>query len=137
MSNYRSLMVAVCLFLGGNVMAQEDIAVTGSVVDSKTGEAVIGATVYFINVRDSLDSKFGTTDVEGNFIVKNMPRAFYKLEIRSIGYKTYQQVLRITQSAQMAPISMAPDVKQLDEVVVEAEQAVQQKGDTTVYRADS
>ncbi len=137
MSNFRSLVVAVCLFLGVNAMAQEDITVTGSVVDSKTGEAVIGATVYFINVRDSLDSKFGTTDVEGNFIVKNMPRAFYKLEIRSIGYKTYQQVLRITQSAQMATITMAPDVKQLDEVVVEAEQAVKQKGDTTVYRADS
>ncbi len=137
MSNYRSLLLVVCLFWGASATAQEDITVTGRVLDAKSGEAVIGATVYFINVKDSLDSKFGTTDVEGKFTVKNMPRAFYKLEIRSIGYKTYQQVLRITQSAQMAPIALAVDVKQLDEIVVEAEQAVKQKGDTTVYRADS
>lgn len=115
----------------------QDINVSGRLVDSDTGEGIIGATVLFVNVKDSAASQFTTSGPQGNFMVKDLGRAFYKVKIQSIGFKPYQQIVRLTQTVSLGVISLKPEIEELDEVVVEGDLAVIQKGDTTVFRAGS
>lgn len=124
----------VSLFIT-HITFSQSLTITGKVVDAGSGEPLVGATVLFVNIRDSAASRFGNTGVDGIFLVKELSRAFYKVRIRSVGYKPYQQIVRVSQTVSLGAISLQPDIQQLQEVVVEGDLAVVQKGDTMVFRA--
>jgi len=129
------VLLGLTFFIQVNALAQ-DLVVTGKAIDLQNGEPLVGATVLFVNVKDSLASKFSQVDVNGDFTVKNLSRAFYKLQIRSLGYKPFEQIVRITESTNIPTIGLEPNYTELDEIVIQAEEApVIKKGDTTVYRA--
>jgi TonB-dependent receptor len=61
--------------------------VSGKVVDAKTGETLIGATVAV----DDSQHLAASTDLEGNFTIPQVPVGKHKVRVRYIGYKEKEQ----------------------------------------------
>ncbi|WP_420318543.1 outer membrane beta-barrel protein [Ekhidna sp.] len=133
-----SLTILTFLFSSHIAFTQEqELSVSGALVDASDKTPLIGATVLMVNVKDSTRSKFAIADGDGRFSVSNLERAFYRLRISNVGYISYTKLLRVTIPDQsLGTISLEPEITNLDEVVVEGEViAVQQIGDTTQYNA--
>ena len=119
------------------VIAQDtSFEITGAVVDIADGTGIPGASVLFINVKDSTRSRFAAADENGAFKVIKLEKAFYRLNITSMGYKPYSRILRITTSANLGSVGLESDEKVLDEVEVIGEVVpMEKKGDTILYNA--
>jgi outer membrane receptor protein involved in Fe transport len=75
---YGIVVLFSCLLLSGVLDAQ---TITGSVVDSKTGEPLIGATVVIVG------KTTGTTvDVNGKFVLNNVGTFPLQLRVSYLGY---------------------------------------------------
>ncbi|RDC65290.1 TonB-dependent receptor [Adhaeribacter pallidiroseus] len=91
--------------------------IKGTIKDSKTQEAVIGASVAVTG-----SSNGAVTDVEGNFIIPKVPTGTHNLSISFISYKT-KTIEGISVQADKTTLintSLDPDIGQLAEVVVTA-----------------
>ncbi|MEP2026817.1 outer membrane beta-barrel protein, partial [Reichenbachiella sp.] len=97
------------------------------------------ATVLMVNIKDSTQSKYTISDIEGRFLVENLSRAFYKLQIQSLGYVPYTQILRVQGvDANIGTVGIDPDIKTLDDVEIQGFIApVEKKGDTIQYNAEA
>lgn len=60
------------------------------------------------------------TDMDGNFVINNLPRGKYSIVISSLGYKTYKEKIEVSgESDGLAlEVVMSEDMKMLEEVVV-------------------
>ena len=127
------------LVVQGLVAQENGFQSKGTLTDATNGEAIAGATVLFVNVKDSTRSRFSTSNQQGEFIVKRLEQAFYKVHITSIGYKPYVRVIRVTEEMViLGNIKLEQDVEILDAVEVKGEVLpVEQKGDTVQYNADA
>ena len=116
----------------------QNIKLSGKLVDKETKEAVVGANVLLINIKDSTASKFAASDPNGEFIISQAPRAFYRLQIKTVNYKLYNQIIRLTQDVNLGVIQLTPDTTILESVKIQGQVIpVEQKGDTTVYNANA
>ena len=133
------LGVALLMSVLSAAAQDETITAVGSIKDAKDQSAVIGATILFKNVKDSTRSKYAVSAVDGSFQVKNLEQAFYRIIIQSLSYKTYTQIIRVSQSGvNLGVISLEPDSKVLDVVEIKGDVVpVEQKGDTILYNADA
>lgn len=116
----RKLMLLVtCLFIGlGFATAQR--RVTGVVISSEDNEPVVGASVLVKGTNT------GTiTDLDGKFVLPNVPNSAKNLVISYIGMKS--QEVTITSTMKIVLVS---DSKQMDEIVVVG-YGVQRKKDLT------
>ena len=83
--NY-SLLVLFLLFLSfffSDLYAQKKNTgrIAGALVDAQSGEALIGANVYLENTTIGAAS-----DLNGNYIINQVPAGSYTLIVSSIGY---------------------------------------------------
>lgn len=77
-----SLTALLLLVVSTGVMAAQTGKITGSVINSKTGEPIIGATVMVQG------TKLGAqTDLDGNYTIKRVPHGTHVLVISSVGYQ--------------------------------------------------
>jgi TonB-linked SusC/RagA family outer membrane protein len=103
------ILLLICLFTGQTVFAQEQITVTGTIVD-RDNEPLAG-----VIVQDAGDLKVGvTTDIDGNFTVK-VSNANTSLKVTYLGYITQTVPLKGQRSIS---VILEADSKGLDEVVV-------------------
>jgi len=90
-------------------------SVSGSVLDSESGEALIGASVVVKGT-----TKGGIADLQGNFSIKNVPAGTQSLEISYVGYES--QSLEVTvnegQDTQAGAINLETTAVGLKEVEV-------------------
>jgi len=136
----RYVTLIAFLILAQSSLAQvESSNVSGKVLDGSDGSAVVGATILLHNVKDTTRSKYGISDTEGFFLIKDAERAFYKMYVQSVGYKTYNRLIRLTGvDADLGSVTLRPDSIMLDAVEVTGDVVpVENKGDTTVYNADA
>ncbi|MEO1055095.1 MAG: outer membrane beta-barrel protein [Bacteroidota bacterium] len=133
----QKIFVVWLLLLGSITSWAQESIVKGSLKDAENGTPIIGATVLLISVKDTTDRRGAASDVEGQFVVKGLSTAFYKLQITSIGYEPFKTFVRVNQSAiDLGDLSLKVDTKVLDGVKVEGEVVpVEQKGDTTEYNS--
>ncbi|MEM9855711.1 MAG: outer membrane beta-barrel protein [Bacteroidota bacterium] len=138
LGTYTRTLIYLVVLLFPALSHAQDIKFTGRLLDKETKEPVVGANVLLINVKDSSASRFAASNAQGNFVISNATRAFYRLRIQTITHKPYTQILRLTQDVSIGVIALEPDIKVLDEIQVEGEVIpVEQRGDTTVYNADA
>ena len=105
--NSSFLCMMVFLFLMPKVTFAQGIEIKGTVND-ELGETMIGVSVLIKGT-----GKGTITDVDGKFYLKNVdPKSV--LEFSFVGYKTKE----VKVSAQNLVVSMIPDSKQLEDVVV-------------------
>lgn len=100
------------------VFAQQSVGkVMGTVVDAATGEGVIGANVYFEGT-----TLGAASDLDGTFIILNVPAGKYTMIVEMIGYaKVTLTNLEVKDSeTTRLGISLKSEAFTTDEVVVEA-----------------
>ncbi|MCK9407627.1 MAG: TonB-dependent receptor [Bacteroidetes bacterium] len=74
------LLIGSLLFCSAELMASGKIR--GSIVDEKTKEALVGASVVVVG------TNYGAvTDIDGNYIILNLPVATYSLRVSFLGYQ--------------------------------------------------
>lgn len=105
----RCFIVIGVFLLAANYANSQTIVVKGTVVDSETGEPLIG-----VNVIDETTKKGTITDVNGTYILKDIsPTA--KLSFSYLGYETVR--LNID-GRSILNVKLVPSTKMLDELVV-------------------
>lgn len=114
-------------------------SVQGVLADGDDATEVVGATVLMVNVRDSTQSKYAITDVNGAFKIENAEESFYNLSITSIGYKPYSKVVRLgVVDMNLGRVFVKQDSKLLEAIEVKGDVvAMEIKGDTLQYNADA
>ncbi|RAV99727.1 TonB-dependent receptor family protein [Pseudochryseolinea flava] len=135
----KIILIIACVVAGPVAFAQK-ISVKGQLVDS-VQSPLPSATVLILNVKDSSLVNFGLTNQTGEFEVKNLTRQEYLFKVSYVGYSTITISFSASANegvANLGIIQMRPEVKQLGEVVVEAERApVVVKRDTIEFNATS
>jgi TonB-linked SusC/RagA family outer membrane protein len=112
MTKLRSFVLAVILFSAFSAFAQNSGRITGKVLDEKTSEPIVGATISLVN------EKGGTvTDTDGAFslAVKAFP---VTISVNYLGYK--RQEIVVYDASKPVAITLSENVNALDEVVVTA-----------------
>ena len=100
-------MLLLCLGMSLSAFAQQKITIASSVSDSKTGDAVIGASIIEVGTLNGV-----ITDIDGKFTI-NAP-ADSQLEVSCMGYQT----IVLPAGNFPASVSLEPDTQYLEEVVV-------------------
>jgi hypothetical protein len=103
----------ILLFFGVSRALAQSI-IQGHVLDGETLTPLPGANVFIAN------STYGVASgTEGEFIIKGLPRAHYKLVVSFVGYDT--QVIDVVPNAGLTyKIILKPSAKKLNEFVVHA-----------------
>jgi hypothetical protein len=65
-----------------SLFAQSTQVLEGVILDSETGEPVIGASLFFPDLK-----KGAVTDIDGNYKIDNLPLGKYRAEIGAISYQ--------------------------------------------------
>jgi len=101
-----------------SLFAQKGGTLTGAVIDGETGEPVIGGNVYFENT-----TLGAATDLDGNFIIFNIPAGSYNLIVSVIGYSdTRIANVRIAEGkTEKLDVTLKSEILTTEVVVVEAE----------------
>jgi hypothetical protein len=114
--------------------------VYGKVIDSRTKKPVDYASVTILAAQK--DSVISGVLAQGNgdFNMEKLPFGRFRLRIQFIGYKNYTQPVSITPNTieqDLGNISIEPDNKQLQDVVIEGEKSpVIMSIDRRVYNVD-
>ena len=84
----KNIASLVCIFIGFIAFAQAQTGVvSGKVVDAKTGETLMGATVAV----DDSQHLAVATDLDGNFTITKVPAGKHKVRVRYIGYQEKEE----------------------------------------------
>ncbi len=84
---------------------------TGYITDVETGEKLIGASVEFVEHRIG-----AATNVDGYFVVKNIPAGLQRVRVRSLGYLPIEEEITIVEGEsirrtfEMTPAEVEGDV---------------------------
>lgn len=113
----RIVIGFILLFFALPMFAQERGEITGQVVDARTKEPLIGVNVIVLDTQ-----RGASTDLEGNYIIQNVPTGTYRLKFMYIGYEGVLKTDVVVKSASPAFVNaeMTPTVIQTSEVTVTA-----------------
>jgi len=131
--NWKSLVFNLALLLvsTGVITGQNEIEVTGKVVDSKSGQPIEFATIV-LNDLSTGDMISGTTSLPDGRFELNAPHANFEVEISFIGFSD-QKVSEYdldNNNVDLGVIRLLADSQTLDEVVIRAEKS------QTVFKLD-
>ncbi len=114
MKNIILLFITVLTFRT-ILFSQEKGSITGRIIDSKTGEGIIGANVLLEGTNLGAAS-----DIEGNYLINNIPVGIYNLNITYISYSKTQikSVEVISEKTIAINAALVPEAISVDEVVV-------------------
>ena len=116
---FLSLLIMIMfLTIHSNVSAQNSGSIYGKIVDSATGEDLIGANILLEGTTIGAAS-----DIEGNFIISNIPSGSYSLIASMIGYSKLTVTNLQVNSGENNKIDLAlvPEAVETEEVVITAE----------------
>ncbi|NBW38280.1 MAG: TonB-dependent receptor, partial [Cytophagia bacterium] len=78
------------LLLACSVALAQNGSISGKILDSDTKEGLIGATVVVDKT-----TLGGITDLDGKFLIKNVPAGAYQLRIKYVGYEDMLQSINV------------------------------------------
>jgi len=114
--------------------------ISGQIIDENQ-QPVPFATISLINISTSKTIDGTIADDQGKFSIRNIPAGTFKVNISFIGYdpvvKSSYEITGKGESYDLGMISLAPNVKELDEVVVEGKkELMEEKVDRIIYNAE-
>ncbi len=112
----RSIAVLVLLMFS-LTWAQSDGQIVGSVVDSQTGEPLIGANIYLEGT-----TLGAASDLDGRYLILNVPEGGYTLVVSIVGYAEMKVSDVQVEAGEVTKldIPVQPEILTTDVVVVEA-----------------
>jgi outer membrane receptor protein involved in Fe transport len=109
------LFLFILLSIPSSVLA---VDIKGHIHDSKTGEELVGATVYVLELRKGIVS-----GLDGSFIIRNIPQGKYSVICSFVGYQTIEMKIEIINNQdQVLDFSLNSQTKELNQVVITANQ---------------
>lgn len=137
MSKYFCFSFFLLFFLTSN--AQNDIRITGSVIDINTLLPIEAATVFFSNVKDSTIIEFTSTDKNGLFRIvtkKYDNPVFFK--VNQTGYQSFvEEHTGLIENKDFGKVYLLNNKYALDEIVVVKDIPIKVKKDTLEFNAAS
>lgn len=112
------LLSAFMFFIPVALFAQGSGSISGKIIGKETGEPLIGVTILLKGT-----SKGAISDVQGNYLIRNIPTGIYSLSFKYLGYGTkYISEVKINPgvTTRLSPMLSASGSQQLDEVIVTA-----------------
>ncbi|MBK8635334.1 MAG: TonB-dependent receptor [Saprospiraceae bacterium] len=126
------------LLLFTQVLFAQKISISGKVLDAKNGEPIIGAAIALLQATDSAVVTGEITDVDGYFIIRDVKRRDFILQISYLGYERLFKNVNSESDIDLKVLNLYESSQVLDEVVVQAEAVTgRQKGDTISYNASA
>ncbi|MEH0156946.1 TonB-dependent receptor [Limibacter armeniacum] len=135
----KQLLLTLLLFFAVQSLWAQSAILKGKLEDTSDHTPLIGATLLLIDQQDTT-KRIGTiTDTEGFFNFKNVKPNSYKLQVKYVGYKTIEQVLKLEAGINdVKTVQLSEDKQLLKEVVVEDKTSPAiVKGDTVQYNASA
>lgn len=116
----RYFSLVFLLLMSGFAFAQNG-SIAGRVVDYKTKEAIIGASVVIQGTTVG-----SATDIDGNFLINNVKPGTYTIVVSYIAYKTQTipDVLVESGNKTTLTIDLPEDVAELQEIVITARKEI-------------
>lgn len=135
---FRQFLVIVLSLFCTHLFAQT-YSVSGKIADEKDKSPLIGVNVLLTGKSDTTLQKGSSTDIDGEFVIKDVKPGEYILTVSYISYKTVQKNITVSDAyVELEDIYISEDSKLLKEVIIEGKQIrVQQLGDTAQYNADA
>ena len=106
----KLMLLMTCLFIGIGLVNAQISKVTGTVTSEEDGLPVVGASVVVKGTQQGV-----VTDLDGKFILENLPSSVKTLMISFIGMKTVEVEIKPVLS-----VVLRADTEVLDEVMVVA-----------------
>lgn len=94
-------------------LAYSQGSVSGTVTDSRTGEPLPGVSVVLSELQ-----RGAPTNLDGEYMIADIPSGTYTLTVTYIGYSRYTQEIQIGDSEVVQDIALEQDILGLEEVVV-------------------
>lgn len=118
MKRFGVLLVAGALVLMAAGARAQSGALTGKVFDEHTGEELVGANVLILGTTHGT-----TTDIDGKYVVRNIPPGTHTVRISFVGYTAKTVTGVQIDAGRMAElnVSLAATAVEADEVIVTAE----------------
>ncbi len=109
-------ILTISLFVLTSAVAYAQGSIGGTITDSKTGEAIIGANVVIAGTTTGT-----ATDLEGKFVISNLTAGTYNLQVSYVTYKTHNVPNVVVEDAKRVTIDVQlnEDATELEEVVVQ------------------
>lgn len=111
LNNRKTLLLVWFFLIGFPIWTLAQTTITGNVIEQKTGEPVIGATVIIKSTTTG-----ATTDLDGNFTISTDKHLPLTLDIRLIGYRN--QEVDVYDTEEPIGIVLIENQNLLGEVVV-------------------
>ena len=126
------------LFLNVFVLSAQRVALRGRLLDKSTNESIIGANVALYKNGETAIVNAVQSDVQGNFILLDIPSGNYELQISFVGYSPLKMPVSLSENKNLGTLYLEITGKNLKELEVEGTQIrAVQKGDTTEINADA
>ena len=93
------------------------VSVSGYIKDAKTGESLIGATIYVRELKKAL-----ATNQYGFYSVSVLPGT-YNLEFSYVGYQTIAKIMVLKDKTNVLNLELSDAAQQIGEVVVKSDKA--------------
>jgi len=130
------LIVTLLMLLGitGSIYAQNKGRITGNIKDAQTHDVISFATVTLTDQNTKANVKSTQTDVNGSFVLDELPAGTFSLQISFVGYDhVIKENINLSQDNNalvLADVEMnASKSKMLNEVIVTAKQPTIQNKD--------
>jgi iron complex outermembrane receptor protein len=102
----------IASFLLSALGLQAQLNLKGTIKDANDKSPIIGAIVYIPDLK-----KGANTDLSGNFIINNLPRGKFLVQIKMIGYNSFVKVIDMNKQETLE-VLLSSTITELNEVVI-------------------
>ncbi len=95
-------------------LLQAQYNISGTVVNAENGEKLPNANVRILNTETVV-----STDMNGNFVFKNLKKGTYTLKVSYIGFENWQKKITVNNNIELT-VKLKPAVYMSDEVIISA-----------------
>jgi len=115
---YLFIMLVICAFaVLAPAQSNSNGSISGRLVDSQNGEALVGANVYLENM-----TLGAATDLEGNYLIIKVPAGIYTLIVSSVGYTETKIInVQVAEGENTSlDVAVSPEIMTSETITVEA-----------------
>jgi iron complex outermembrane recepter protein len=112
----KKLVVGLVLYLAA-ISAWAQSSLTGKVSEAKSGEPLVGASVWVENL-----GKGAVTDGDGKFTISNLPPREVELRVSFLGFETFRRVITVPFSGDLEIVLVSREIL-TEEFIVSATRA--------------
>ena len=138
MPKFSLALIIICFNL---TLFGQKTKIIGTILDGESTQPLIGAVVMLVQERDSLMAAYGVTDLDGKFVIENIKKGNYNLQITYVGYAMVQKYLQIDGTQNLITLGSIPlrvEGKLLEQVTISAEYIpIKITKDTMEFNADA